>query len=129
VILYASLISCKSKKKTGTANDLIGEYRIEQYEPLDTSTQARARAEQAVDWKIMLEEKNNFQITGTGINTGGYWTVKQGDDKEYYLLLQGGGYKIDVKFDATHILFDRPTKMLDTVFSRVLFTRVDDKKK
>jgi len=120
--LLIFLISCNSQTEK---KNLIAHYRIDQYSPVDSSSETLQKISQYSDWRLSLEEKNNFELTGTQKNVVGYWNVEKKNDSEYQLLLQGGGWTIYGRFDGTTIYFDQPYLMFDSLFSRVSFTKID----
>ena len=44
--------------------------------------------------------------------------------KKYRLLLQGGGVTTEASFDGNNIHFEKPDKILDSLFSQAVFTRL-----
>ena len=111
---------CSSQEKK---ESFIGKYHINKTVPADTTAETQGRIRQTSDWKISLEEDNNFELTGTGKHIVGYWEVQKLNDKEYKLLLQGGGSTIYARFDGTSIYFDKRYRMFDELFSEISFTK------
>ena len=118
--LLILLHSCSTQTKK---EDFLSKYHIDKANPVDTASETLLKIKQATNWTISLEEKNNFELTGTKKNIVGYWNVEKINDSEYKLLLQGGGWTIYGRFDGTTMYFDYPYKMFDSLFSQVTFTK------
>lgn len=114
------LHSCSTQPKK---EDFITKYYIDKTVPIDTTSKTLLKIRQTSNWIISLEEKNNFELSGSKKNVVGYWNVEKINDNEYKLLLQGGGWTIYGRFDGTTMYFDYPYKMFDSLFSQVTFTK------
>ena len=114
------LIACSCHNAAGKS-EFIGSYKIGKIVPRDSSTIDKAK--RAEDWILSLEDKNNFRLYGSGKNIVGYWNIEKDEGKQYQLTLQGGGSTVQARFDGTTIYFERPDKMLDSLFSQAVFTR------
>ena len=112
--------SCSGQtKKEG----FIAKYNIDKTIPVDTTLETLLKIKRTANWTISLEEKDNFELLGTGKNVTGYWNVEKMNDNEYKLLLQGGGWTIYGRFDGTTMYFDYPYKIFDSLFSQVTFKK------
>ena len=119
--LLVLIYSCNTKP---TKQDFIAKYQIDQIIPVDTTLKTLLKIKQTANWVISLEENDNFELTGTEKNVVGYWNVEKIKDKEYRLLLQGGGWTIYGGFDGTTMHFHYPYKMFDSLFLQVSFTKI-----
>jgi len=120
LVLLTLLESCNTQPKK---QDFIAVYHIDKNTPVDTTSKTLQKVKQAANWKISLEENDNFILSGTEKYIVGYWRVEKTNDKVNKLLLQGGGWTIFGRFDGTTMYFDYPYKMFDSLFSHVTFTR------
>ena len=118
--LLIQLYSCNAQPKK---EDFIAKYYIDKTIPVDTTSKTLLKIKEAANWTISLEEKDNFESTGTEKSIVGYWNVEKTNENEYKLLLQGGGWTIYGRFDRTTMYFNYPYKMFDSLFSQVTFTR------
>jgi hypothetical protein len=118
--LLMLLHSCNAQTKK---DDFIGKYQIDNPVPADTTSKTLLKIRQASSWTISLEEKNNFELTGTNKIVVGYWNIEKSNANEYRLLLQSGSWTIYGRFDGTTIYFNYPSGMFDSLFSQVTFTK------
>jgi hypothetical protein len=118
--LSIQLYSCNAKPKK---EDFIAKYYIDKTIPVDMTSKTLLKIKQTSNWTISLEEKDNFELTGTEKSIVGFWNVEKTNENEYKLLLQGGGWTIYGRFDGTTMYFNYPYKMFDSLFSQVTFTR------
>jgi len=114
------LIRCNAQK---TKQDFIADYHIDKTVPVDSTTRTLLKIKQTGNWILSLEEKNNFELRGSGKSIVGFWNIEQVNDNEYRLLLQGGGWTLVGRFDGTTVYFEGPNKMFDSLFSQVTFTK------
>ena len=107
-------LSCSSQKNK---SDFIGVYTIDNAQAIDSTV------EHLAGWSITLDTKNNFEIISPQNILDGYWDVSKNNYEGYDLHLQSGGMKASGLIKGRIIYFDKPYKMLDSVFRNVSFIK------
>ena len=120
LLIIIAIVSCKS---TNTKDDFIGKYKID-HPSFDTTVVAQSMAEKTSDWVLVLEDHNNFQLSGTGINKVGYWTVENDGGQDFDLMMQSGD-TVHARIDKKGIHLNHPSTIMDNIFRSVEFVRID----
>ena len=116
-LLITYFCSCNN---TASTSGFIGIYTIDKMDPFDSNRISTVQT--ASDWKIILADSNNFQLYGTNKNIVGYWTAEN-KGQEYQILFQGGGVTTTARFNGKEIYFDKPDKLLDSLFLKATFIK------
>ena len=108
------IFSCSNQK---SKSSFIGHYTIDNARAIDSTV------EHLAGWSITLDTKNNFEIISPQNILGGYWDVSKNNYEGYDLHLQSWAMKASGLIKGDLIYFDKPYKMLDSVFRNVSFIK------
>lgn len=120
---------CDSGSKKINKKELLGLYNVESVTPRSDSILLDPHmfdGSQRVF--LILKEQDNFEFHVYKKTAVGYWTFETQNPSKRRLLLQSGYMPENViyaRFDKTHIYFDSPLWIFDSMYTRVIFKKVE----